>query len=152
MTWQHFAGWNAWFHKGNSSTSTDFVGKWRQHPSELKYWRRLSCAWFGKIWIMKCVISQRKFSTSTDFEVPQLRRMLPSFSFKGGISSVKSRINNGNFFFRGGINPPFFQVSWEVIRTSPDGVVMFSNVIWMFENPFLTFFRYPGPYLSPITS
>ena len=40
---------NAWFHKGNSSTSTDFEGKLRQHPSELKYWRRLSCAWFDKI-------------------------------------------------------------------------------------------------------
>ena len=42
--------WFEWFHKGNSSTSIVFEGKWRQHPSELKYWRRLSCAWFDKIW------------------------------------------------------------------------------------------------------
>ena len=29
--------------------------------------------------------------------------------------------------FLRGENPPFFQVSWEVIWTSPDGVIMFSN-------------------------
>ena len=29
---------------------------------------------------------------------------------------------------------------------------MFSNVIWMFGNSFLTFVRYPYPYISPILS
>ena len=49
MIWQNAAFWYAWFHKGNSATPTDLWGKWRQHPSELKYWRRLSCAWFDKM-------------------------------------------------------------------------------------------------------
>ena len=49
IDWENYASWYHWFHKGNSATCSNFGGKWRQHPFELKYWRRLSCAWFGKI-------------------------------------------------------------------------------------------------------
>ena len=38
MIWQNEASWYHWFHKGNSATSTNLWGKWRQHQFELKYW------------------------------------------------------------------------------------------------------------------
>ena len=71
-TWRYCASCSVWFHKENSAASTYLWGKWRQHPSELKYWTsliRMICDFsgstlprhprlpFGKHWASTYVIS-----------------------------------------------------------------------------------------------